>query len=64
VESGSCIGQKKNVIVHKFICKGTIEDRINDMIEDKKSLAGEVIKNGTESWITELDNTGDVQLVD
>lgn len=50
------IGQKKNVIVHKFICKGTIEDRIDDMMEDKKLLAGEILKTGTENWITEFDN--------
>jgi hypothetical protein len=50
------IGQKKNVIVHKFICKGTVEDRIDEMMEDKKLLAGEILKTGTENWITEFDN--------
>lgn len=33
------IGQKKNVIVHKLVCKGTIEEKINEMIESKKELA-------------------------
>jgi non-specific serine/threonine protein kinase len=50
------IGQKKNVMVHKFICKGTIEEKIDELIEDKKKLAGEIIPSGEENWITEFDN--------
>ncbi len=50
------IGQKKNVLVHKFICKGTIEDKIDAMIEDKKSLSEKLFSGGNESWITELSN--------
>jgi SNF2 family DNA or RNA helicase len=49
------IGQKKNVFVHKFIAMGTLEERIDEMIEDKKKLAG-VIVGSDESWLTELDN--------
>lgn len=49
------IGQTKNVMVHKFVAKGTIEDRINDIIESKKSLAESIIGSG-ENWITELSN--------
>ena len=49
------IGQTKNVFVHKFVAKGTIEERINDMLESKKSLAENVIGSG-ENWITELSN--------
>ena len=49
------IGQHKNVMVHKFVAKGTIEDRINDIIESKKSLAENVIGSG-ENWITSLNN--------
>jgi len=33
-------GQTKNVLVHKFICRGTVEDKIDQMIESKKALAG------------------------
>ena len=33
------IGQKRNVQVHKFVCSGTLEERINDIIESKKELA-------------------------
>jgi len=50
------IGQKKNVIVHKFITKGTIEEKIDMMIEDKTKLTREIIPDTQESWITEMDN--------
>ena len=50
------IGQKKNVMVHKLICTGTIEEKIDALIEDKKKLAGEIIPSSGESWITELDD--------
>jgi len=50
------IGQKKNVIVHKFITKGTIEEKIDLMIESKMELSNEVIQSGSEAWITELGN--------
>jgi len=49
------IGQTKNVFVHKFIAIGTLEERIDQMIEDKKQLS-ESIVGDTESWLTELDN--------
>ncbi|MDF0593764.1 DEAD/DEAH box helicase [Methanotrichaceae archaeon M04Ac] len=47
------IGQHKNVFVNKFVCMGTLEDRIDRMIEDKKELAEAVIGTG-EGWLTEL----------
>lgn len=50
------IGQKNNVIVHKFITKGTIEEKIDLMIEDKIKLSKEIIPDIQESWITEMDN--------
>lgn len=49
------IGQKKNVFVHKFVCLGTLEEQIDEMIEKKKALADSVIGTG-ESWLTELSN--------
>lgn len=49
------IGQKKNVFVHKFVCLGTLEERIDQMIEQKKALAELVIGTG-EAWLTELSN--------
>lgn len=47
------IGQTKNVMVHKFVCEGTLEERIDEMIESKKALAKNIIGSG-EDWITEL----------
>ena len=48
------IGQTKNVQVHKFVTTGTLEERINDMINSKKALAEQVVGAG-EQWLTELD---------
>lgn len=50
------IGQKKNVIVHKFITKGTVEEKIDMMIEEKARMTKEVIPDINEGWITEMDN--------
>lgn len=50
------IGQKKNVQVHKFVCAGTLEERIDEMIERKKEVAGGVIGAG-EAWLSELSNS-------
>jgi SNF2 family DNA or RNA helicase len=47
------IGQRRDVQVRKFVCVGTVEERIDQMIEDKKALAETIIGTG-ESWLTEL----------
>jgi SNF2 family DNA or RNA helicase len=47
------IGQLKNVQVHKFVCVGTLEERIDQMIEQKKELAESIVGSG-ESWLTEM----------
>jgi SNF2 family DNA or RNA helicase len=47
------IGQTKKVQVRKFLCLGTLEERIDAMIESKKALAGQVLGAG-ENWLTEL----------
>lgn len=50
------IGQTRNVMVHKLVCEGTVEEKIDAMIESKKELAESVIGSGSEKWITELGN--------
>ena len=48
------IGQKRNVQVHKFVCSGTLEEKINDIIESKKELAEQTVDAG-EQWLTRMD---------
>jgi len=48
------IGQNRKVQVHKFVCSGTLEERIHDLMETKKALAEQVVGTG-ESWLTQLD---------
>ncbi len=50
------IGQKKNVIVHKFVCQGTVEERIDALIEEKTALAQELIGDGggAEKLLTDM----------
>jgi non-specific serine/threonine protein kinase len=53
------IGQKKNVLVHKFICQGTVEEKIDEMITQKSQIAGEAIggaEDSGEALLTEMDN--------
>ena len=50
------IGQERNVMVHKFVCKGTVEEKIDALINSKKELADNVIGNGGESWLTKMDD--------
>lgn len=47
------IGQTRNVQVHKFLCAGTLEEKIDDMIESKQKVAEQIVGTG-ESWLTEL----------
>jgi non-specific serine/threonine protein kinase len=57
------IGQKKNVLVHKFVCRGTVEERIDEMIAGKRQLASEVLSAGVETALTELSNAELIELV-
>jgi SNF2 family DNA or RNA helicase len=55
------IGQRKDVQVRKFVCVGTLEERIDSMIEEKKALAERIVGTG-EGWLTEL-STADLRKV-
>src|SRR5688500_4350373 len=49
------IGQRSAVQVHKLVCAGTVEEKVDRMLEQKRDLAAQVVGQG-EAWITELDN--------
>jgi non-specific serine/threonine protein kinase len=58
------IGQKRNVMVHKFICRGTVEEKIDAMISDKKRLAADLLDaGGGEVKLTELSDAELLRLV-
>jgi SNF2 family DNA or RNA helicase len=48
------IGQKKNLLVHKFVCQGTVEEKIDALIEAKKGLSEDVLAGGDEINLTEI----------
>ncbi len=48
------IGQKRNVLVHKFVCRGTIEERIDAMINDKRAVADQVLDGEGGPKLTEM----------
>jgi non-specific serine/threonine protein kinase len=51
------IGQKRNVLVHKFICQGTVEEKIDRLIEEKVGLANDLLGDGGgEKLLTEMTN--------
>ena len=47
------IGQRRTVQVRRFICTGTLEEKIDEMLEEKKAL-GDLVVTGGEGWLTEL----------
>jgi hypothetical protein len=57
------IGQKKNVLVHKFICQGTIEEKIDFLIKSKKTLAEDILAKGEETSFTEMSTTEIMKIV-
>ena len=57
------IGQKRNVMVHKFVCRGTVEEKIDSLIESKRALSDELLAAGGEINLTELPNDELLRLV-
>lgn len=57
------IGQKKDVLVHKFVCRGTLEERIDALIASKQDLSNEVLQGGAETSLTEMNNEELVAMV-
>jgi non-specific serine/threonine protein kinase len=57
------IGQTKNVLVHKFICRGTVEDKIDQMIESKRQLAGDFLSGAADMMLTEMKDEELLKLV-
>jgi SNF2 family DNA or RNA helicase len=55
------IGQTKNVLVHKFVCRGTVEDKIDQLIESKRKLSDDLLEGGAELMLTEM---ADEELLD
>jgi non-specific serine/threonine protein kinase len=51
------IGQKRNVMVHKFTCRGTVEESIQNLIASKTSLAQDILGEGAERLLTEMGNS-------
>jgi non-specific serine/threonine protein kinase len=57
------IGQSKNVLVHKFICRGTVEEKIDQLIESKKQLSRDLLEAGGELLLTEMKDDELLKLV-
>ena len=58
------IGQTKNVLVHKFVCRGTVEEKIDRMIEVEAQLAEDLLGGGGEIILTEMKDDQLLKLVD
>ena len=57
------IGQQRNVLVHKFVCQGTVEEKIDALIKEKSMLADDLLQGGGEMLLTEMDNEALLNLV-
>jgi superfamily II DNA or RNA helicase len=57
------IGQKRNVLVHKFVCRGTVEEHIDELIASKQQLVTDVLQNDNELQLTELSDSALLKLV-
>jgi SNF2 family DNA or RNA helicase len=50
------IGQKRNVMVHKLVCQGTLEEKIDALLADKRALSDDLLAESGERWLTEMSN--------
>jgi SNF2 family DNA or RNA helicase len=57
------IGQKRNVIVHKFVTRGTIEEKIDKLLEEKKHMANQILSDAAEFNFTEMSNSEIIDMV-
>jgi non-specific serine/threonine protein kinase len=57
------IGQTKNVLVHKFVCRGTVEDKIDELIESKRQLSTDLLEGGADLLLTEMKDEDLLKLV-
>ena len=57
------IGQTRNVLVHKFVCRGTVEDKIDQLIESKRHLSTDLLEGGADLLLTEMKDDDLLRLV-
>ncbi len=57
------IGQTRNVLVHKFVCRGTVEEKIDQLIDSKRQLSQDLLEGGGEVLLTEMRNDDLLKLV-
>jgi non-specific serine/threonine protein kinase len=57
------IGQTKTVLVHTFVCRGTIEERIDQLIDSKRRLSQDLLEGGSEVLLTEMNDDDLLRLV-
>jgi non-specific serine/threonine protein kinase len=57
------IGQTKNVLVQKFVCQGTVEEKIDELIESKRRLSQETLEGGADLLLTEMKDDELLRLV-
>jgi non-specific serine/threonine protein kinase len=57
------IGQTRNVLVQKFVCRGTLEEKIDELIESKQQMSRDVLEGSAELMITEMTNDELLKLV-
>ncbi len=57
------IGQTKNVLVHKFVCRGTVEEKIDQLIDSKRKLSDDLLEGGADLLLTEMNDSELLKLV-